>query len=163
MELGMLFYNALLPGVAPPNRIGRVSGWGWASGYVGGLICLGAALVLLVQPEHPVFGIPKDEITVTPLGVDVEWQYGTGTAKFIETVRLSRRASSQPIACQRGRSLLKSRAGHFERSRAARDGQPTPRSSGRAVGDRRSQGITTIFLPGEETCACHARAASSSE
>src|SRR5271170_1900847 len=42
MELGMLFYNALLPGVAPPNRIGRVSGWGWASGYVGGLICLGA-------------------------------------------------------------------------------------------------------------------------
>jgi UMF1 family MFS transporter len=61
MELGMLFYNALLPGVAPPNRIGRVSGWGWASGYVGGLICLGAALVLLVQPEHPVFGIPKDE------------------------------------------------------------------------------------------------------
>jgi UMF1 family MFS transporter len=59
MELGMLFYNALLPGVAPPSRIGRVSGWGWASGYVGGLICLGLALVLLVQPEHPVFGISK--------------------------------------------------------------------------------------------------------
>jgi len=61
MELGMLFYNALLPGVAPPSRIGRVSGWGWASGYVGGLVCLGAALVLLVQPEHPVFGISKAE------------------------------------------------------------------------------------------------------
>jgi len=61
MELGMLFYNALLPGVAPVTRIGRVSGWGWASGYVGGLICLGLALVLLVQPEHPVFGIPKAE------------------------------------------------------------------------------------------------------
>lgn len=59
MELGMLFYNALLPGVAPVDRIGRVSGWGWASGYVGGLICLGLALVLLVQPEHPVFGITK--------------------------------------------------------------------------------------------------------
>jgi len=29
---------------------------------------------------------------VVDLGVDVEWQYGTGTAKFIETVRLSRRA-----------------------------------------------------------------------
>jgi MFS transporter, UMF1 family len=61
MELGMLFYNALLPGVAPPKLIGRVSGWGWASGYVGGLICLGAALLLLVQPEHPLFGIPKAE------------------------------------------------------------------------------------------------------
>ncbi len=59
MELGLLFYNALLPGVAPPGRLGRVSGWGWASGYVGGLACLGLALALLVQPEHPVFGIPK--------------------------------------------------------------------------------------------------------
>jgi UMF1 family MFS transporter len=61
MELATLFYNALLPGVAPAERIGRVSGWGWASGYVGGLICLGAALVLLVRPEHPIFGIPREE------------------------------------------------------------------------------------------------------
>jgi UMF1 family MFS transporter len=61
MELAMLFYNALLPGVAPADRIGRVSGWGWASGYVGGLTCLGAALLLLVQPEHPIFGIPRAE------------------------------------------------------------------------------------------------------
>jgi UMF1 family MFS transporter len=57
MELGLLFYNALLPGVAPPDRLGRISGWGWAMGYVGGLVCLGAALVFLVQPEHPIFGI----------------------------------------------------------------------------------------------------------
>jgi len=61
MELGMLFYNALLPRVASVDRIGRVSGWGWASGYVGGLICLGLALVLLVQPEHPILGISKAE------------------------------------------------------------------------------------------------------
>jgi UMF1 family MFS transporter len=61
MELGLLFYNALLPGVAPPDRIGRVSGWGWASGYIGGLTCLGLALILLVQPEQPVFGITKAE------------------------------------------------------------------------------------------------------
>jgi UMF1 family MFS transporter len=59
MELGLLFYNALLPSVAPPGRLGRVSGWGWASGYIGGLLCLGLALVLLVQPDDPVFGIPK--------------------------------------------------------------------------------------------------------
>jgi UMF1 family MFS transporter len=61
MELGMLFYNALLPGVAPPDRIGRVSGWGWASGYVGAVICLSVALILLVRPEHPAFGIPRAE------------------------------------------------------------------------------------------------------
>src|SRR6185437_13486588 len=61
MELAMLFYNALLPNVASADRLGRVSGCGWASGYVGGLACLGLALVLLVQPEHPVFGIPRAE------------------------------------------------------------------------------------------------------
>ena len=61
MELGMLFYNALLPGVAPPDRIGRVSGWGWASGYVGAVVCLSLALVMLVRPEHPAFGIPRAE------------------------------------------------------------------------------------------------------
>jgi UMF1 family MFS transporter len=59
VELGLLFYNALLPRVASAERIGRVSGWGWASGYAGGLCCLAVALVFLVQPEHPAFGIPK--------------------------------------------------------------------------------------------------------
>jgi UMF1 family MFS transporter len=59
VELGLLFYNALLPSVASAERIGRVSGWGWAAGYAGGLCCLAVALVFLVQPEHPVFGITK--------------------------------------------------------------------------------------------------------
>jgi UMF1 family MFS transporter len=59
VELGLLFYNALLPLVAAPERVGRISGWGWASAYAGGLACLAAALVLLVQPAHPVFGISK--------------------------------------------------------------------------------------------------------
>jgi UMF1 family MFS transporter len=57
LELGLIFYNALLPGVAPIHMLGRVSGWGWAMGYAGGLACLGAALVFLVQPDSPVFGI----------------------------------------------------------------------------------------------------------
>jgi len=61
VELGSLFYNALLPAVAPPQRLGRVSGWGWASAYAGGLVCLAVALAVLVQPEHPFFGIGKAE------------------------------------------------------------------------------------------------------
>jgi UMF1 family MFS transporter len=58
-ELGMLFYNALLPAVAPPERLGRVSGFGWAMGYAGGLTALVLALVALVQPETPWFGVPR--------------------------------------------------------------------------------------------------------
>jgi MFS transporter, UMF1 family len=46
-ELGTVFYNAMLPGVARPEAMGRVSGIGWAVGYAGGLLCLGACLWLL--------------------------------------------------------------------------------------------------------------------
>lgn len=60
-ELGVLFFNALLPSVAPGTLIGRISGWGWGLGYAGGLACLGVALAFLVQPEHPAFGIATEQ------------------------------------------------------------------------------------------------------
>ncbi len=44
-EIGMVFYNAFLPTVASPERIGRVSGYGWGLGYAGGLGCLVVALL----------------------------------------------------------------------------------------------------------------------
>lgn len=59
-ELGMVFYNALLPAIAPPERIGRVSGYGWALGYLGGLLGLVVALVGFVRPETPWFGLSKE-------------------------------------------------------------------------------------------------------
>jgi len=37
-EVGYVFYNAFLPDVSTPATIGRVSGWGWSIGYVGGLL-----------------------------------------------------------------------------------------------------------------------------
>ncbi|MEO5335401.1 MAG: MFS transporter [Magnetospirillum sp. WYHS-4] len=58
-EMGMVFYNAMLPDLAPPERIGRWSGWGWGLGYGGGLACLALALVGLVQAETPWFGLDK--------------------------------------------------------------------------------------------------------
>lgn len=58
-EIGTVFYNAMLPEVARPNMIGRVSGWAWGAGYAGGLACLAVALVFLVQPEVPAFGLDK--------------------------------------------------------------------------------------------------------
>jgi UMF1 family MFS transporter len=58
-EIGTVFYNALLPSVAPPNYIGRVSGWAWGLGYVGGIVCLGLILVLFVQADRPFLGLDK--------------------------------------------------------------------------------------------------------
>ncbi|HLW27110.1 MAG TPA: MFS transporter [Kiloniellales bacterium] len=59
-ELTLVFYNAMLTDVAPPGRIGRLSGWGWASGYAGGLVLLLLILFSFVQPEEPLFGLDKD-------------------------------------------------------------------------------------------------------
>ncbi len=59
-ETAEVFYNAFLPDIAPPDRIGRVSGIGWGLGYAGGLLALVVALVALVQPETPWLGFAKE-------------------------------------------------------------------------------------------------------
>jgi len=59
-EMGMVFYNAFLPTIASQERIGRVSGYGWGLGYVGGLLCMVVALVGFVQPDTPWFGLSKE-------------------------------------------------------------------------------------------------------
>ncbi|EDP62853.1 Major facilitator superfamily MFS_1 [alpha proteobacterium BAL199] len=59
-EFANVFYNAMLPSVAPPGRMGRVSGIGWGCGYAGGLVCLVVALFGLVKAEPPPFGLDPD-------------------------------------------------------------------------------------------------------
>jgi UMF1 family MFS transporter len=58
-EAGIVFYNAMLPELVPPSHVGRLSGWGWGIGYLGGVICLGIALFGFVQPAAPPFGLVK--------------------------------------------------------------------------------------------------------
>lgn len=43
-EVAMVYYNSFLPAIAAPDHIGRVSGYGWALGYAGGMVCLVLAL-----------------------------------------------------------------------------------------------------------------------
>jgi UMF1 family MFS transporter len=59
-EFGQVFYNAMLPEVAGPERVGRVSGWAWSLGYAGGLACLALTLVAFVQPEPALFGLDRE-------------------------------------------------------------------------------------------------------
>jgi UMF1 family MFS transporter len=40
VEFATVFNNAMMPTLVPPDRIGRLSGTGWATGYVGGIISL---------------------------------------------------------------------------------------------------------------------------
>ncbi len=65
-ECATVFNNAMMPTLVPPSRIGRLSGAGWALGYVGGIAALVVMLALLIgSPEtgrtmaglSPLFGL----------------------------------------------------------------------------------------------------------
>src|SRR6202043_1005005 len=55
-EFATVFNNAMMPTLVPPDRIGRLSGTGWATGYVGGILSL--VLVLGFLPANPESGPP---------------------------------------------------------------------------------------------------------
>jgi len=46
-----VFYNALLPEIAAPEEMGRISGNGWAIGSAGGILCLLIVLVPIVLTD----------------------------------------------------------------------------------------------------------------
>ncbi|KTD24427.1 MFS transporter [Legionella maceachernii] len=48
LEESTVFYNAFLPKIAPKAYLGRISGWGWGCGYLGGIFCLLAALYFFI-------------------------------------------------------------------------------------------------------------------
>ena len=73
-ELTMVFYNAMLPDVARPGHVGRVSGWGWGLGYAGGLAALVVSLFVFVQADPPPFGLDvaaQEHVRATSLLVAV--------------------------------------------------------------------------------------------
>lgn len=51
-EIALVFYNAFLPELAPADYLGRISGWGWGSGYLGGIVALTLVLMIFIKP-HP--------------------------------------------------------------------------------------------------------------
>ena len=59
-EMGIVFYNAYLPDIATEGEIGKVSGFGWGLGYVGGLLALLLALVGFVNPDVAWFGFTHE-------------------------------------------------------------------------------------------------------
>ena len=68
MEFATTFTNAMLPDLAPKDRIGKVSGSGWAFGYLGGMVALIVMLVFLqAKPDTG-----KTLVGLVPaLGLDV--------------------------------------------------------------------------------------------
>src|SRR5262249_49916279 len=64
-EMSIGFSNAQLPNIVRPERMGRLSGFGWGLGYCGGLVSLFIVLAasmpamfgLAPNNDHPLFGL----------------------------------------------------------------------------------------------------------
>ena len=55
-EFAGVNYNAMLAQISTPRNIGKISGFGWAMGYLGGIVALLIVLQLFVQPRFEWFG-----------------------------------------------------------------------------------------------------------
>ena len=104
-ELANVFYNAFLPELAPLQRIGRISGYGWALGYAGGLGCLLIGYFVLVAPETPPFGLVREtgaHVRATNLLV-AAW-YGVFSLPLFLTLKESRPANRVAVGKALGTS-----------------------------------------------------------
>jgi UMF1 family MFS transporter len=82
---GNVFYNAFLPEISTGQNIGRISGLGWALGYIGGGALLAINLIMLKYPEW--LGFPAGYFTVQDcfLSVALWWLiFSLPTFLFLE-------------------------------------------------------------------------------
>jgi UMF1 family MFS transporter len=57
-EMATVLYNSFLPDLVTEDRIGRVSGYGWGIGYIGGLVVMAVALLLFVEDSTRLAFLP---------------------------------------------------------------------------------------------------------
>jgi UMF1 family MFS transporter len=111
MEFATIFTNAMLPELGPREEIGRISGTGWALGYVGGVLALllmllflaenAAGVTLLGRP--PRFGLdPEAREGTRSVGPVVALWYVVFMLPFVLWVR-ERPRSNPARALPRGR------------------------------------------------------------
>ena len=60
-ELSLVFYNSLLKNVSQSNNLGKSSGFGFALGYIGGIIILLISIKLFIDNDNLPFGLTTIE------------------------------------------------------------------------------------------------------
>ena len=88
---------AFLPELAKPDALGKVSGWGWSWGYVGGLVALGLSLMWIMGAES------RGEKTADAVGLTMlitAAVYAAGAS--ITFIFLKERASPVPESISTG-------------------------------------------------------------
>lgn len=60
-ETGSVVYNAMVTDISTPKNVGRVSGFGWGLGYVGGIVLLLILYFGFIEPDVGWFGVTSRE------------------------------------------------------------------------------------------------------
>ncbi len=91
---GNVYYNAFLPEISTDQNIGRISGFGWALGYIGGGALLAVNLMMLKFPG--VLGFQEGTFTVQDCFLSVSlWWFFFSLPTFL---LLRERAEKVPLA-----------------------------------------------------------------
>jgi UMF1 family MFS transporter len=107
--------GAFLPELATAEGMGKVSGWGWAFGYVGGMLALGICLAYVLWSQSK--GLPAAHfVLVTMLITAVIY----GGAACVTFVLLPERAKPQAARAEQGGAWQQLRA-TYRQARAYRD------------------------------------------
>jgi len=85
---GNVFYNAFLTEISNEDNVGRISGIGWALGYIGGGLLLALNLVMLEFPHW--LGFPAKTFTVGHCFVSVAVWWGVFALPFFFWVKEKR-------------------------------------------------------------------------
>lgn len=102
---------AFLPELARPRALGRVSGWGWSLGYVGGLVSLGASLAYINWAQTRGQGA-SDFVPVTMLITAAMFML----ASLPTLLMLRERATPQPAQTARSAWVqVRHTLGHLDR------------------------------------------------
>ena len=59
-ETGSVVYNAIITDISTPSTVGRVSGFGWGLGYLGGIVLLLILFVGFINPDVGWFGVTSE-------------------------------------------------------------------------------------------------------
>ena len=60
-ELSLIFYNSLLKDISTSKNLGKSSGFGFALGYIGGIVILLISIKLFIDNDSLPFGLTKEE------------------------------------------------------------------------------------------------------
>ncbi|UCD70488.1 MAG: MFS transporter [Syntrophobacterales bacterium] len=89
---GNVFYNGFLPEISTDDTIGRISGMGWALGYIGGGTLLAINLIMLQYPQY--LGFQRGYFTVHHCFLSVAIWWGVFSLPIFLWIRERRRRES---------------------------------------------------------------------